>query len=99
MSIVVHKYKLNMAGITELQMPEGAEILSVSSQYDGIVLWAEHTVFETPLMENRKFFCASTGHVYDFSKYDDYWFVGTVQMGAVSGYFVAHVYEVVELSS
>ena len=36
----IYKYKIPLTDAFELQLPEGAEILSVAAQYDKPMLWA-----------------------------------------------------------
>lgn len=87
----INKYLLPEGGRVTIQMPEGAEILTVQAQYD----WGwETSLWVAALPDNRP--AARTFHVLyaecaipsAASKY-----IGTVQTGDV---LVYHVFEVVE---
>lgn len=82
----VFKYPLSVADSQEIQMPEGAEILSVQVQGGVVCLWAlvDMDAKET----TRRFELYGTGH--DFRPGEQK-FIGTIQLYA--GSIVFHVFE------
>ena len=55
----VWKYTLQTM-IETLNMPEGAQILSVANQFNSVCLWA--SVDTNAPSENRRFYVVGTGH-------------------------------------
>lgn len=89
---VVWKYPLDEP-VTEVEMPAGATILSVQTQYVGQpheqpVLWAQGDPDEPKVP--RRFVIVGTGHPFNGSHRIHY--LGTFQL--LAGAFVGHVYEV-----
>lgn len=88
---VIYKYPLDKTMTHE--MPEGAEVLHVGIQPQGLTLWAlvkvEHPDHEGP-QETRTFRVYGTGHPIADQVPQDY--IGTVQ----DGLFVWHVFELRE---
>ena len=79
----IWKYPLKVTSAQDIEMPDGARILSVQMQGEQPCLWAE--VDPNQVRERRKFFVAATGGpAPERAQY-----LGTFQNGA----FVGHVYE------
>lgn len=81
----VYKYRLKLVDITEVDMPDGAEILCCQMQHDTICLWA--LVDPKADRNYRAFAIYGTGHsiVHDTLTY-----IATVQQGP----YVWHVFEI-----
>lgn len=91
----VWKYELNgLAGghVTDLEMPEGADALSVGMQSTGCVLWALVDAADGVPKERRRFISVFTGHPVPIpaEALRASQFVGTVQLGPL----VYHVFDV-----
>lgn len=69
-------WKFELAPLTQLQMPRGAQILHVGSQDVGVVIWA--AVDPTAKMDNRLFRVVPTGRPFDPAEVHSY--LGTTQM-------------------
>lgn len=86
----IYKYPLQpMGGVQSIEMPQGADILSVQAQNDRPTLWA--AVNPDAPMESRRFVTAITGALIP-DKEDEAIYLGTVQLA--EGTFVLHVFEV-----
>lgn len=85
MSKAVWKYELQLD--TQLQMPVGAEILTVGVQHERICLWAKVDV-NAPKAP-REFQIVGTGHTMDNGGNTTY--IGTVMLS--DGYLVFHIFE------
>jgi hypothetical protein len=85
MSRVIYKYEVNNGPI---QMPKGAEILTVQMQHGKPMLWALVDIDHSN--ESRAIVIIGTGHDFDFP---DYKYIATFQDGA----YVWHVFEIPNL--
>ncbi len=85
--MTIWKYKLHASGVTVLNMPEGAKVLSVAEQHGEAVLWA--LVSAGRVTEERKFRTCLTGGDAPNSVMD---FMGTALLDG--GNYVVHVFEV-----
>lgn len=56
----IHKYQIEKFGITNVPMPEGAEILTAKMQSKKLCIWA--IVDTDKPLQDRKLFCYGTGH-------------------------------------
>ncbi len=84
MSRRIYKYPLRISGEQDVEMPEGAELLSVGGQGGELVLWAQ--VDPDARLVRRKVILYGTGHEL---RDEPHRYVGTVQFGI----FVWHVYD------
>jgi len=82
----IFKYEL-LDRTNEVDMPAGAEVLTVQIQHDKICLWAK--VDPTARTEKRVFVVYGTGHPIEDDSNLSY--IGTVQMAG--GTLVWHVFE------
>ncbi len=82
----VLKYKLGIVGLQEIELPEGAQILSVQTQHESICLWA--LVDQDKAKEMRRIILIGTGH---YLPEGDHKFLGTVQ--ELGGDLVWHLFE------
>lgn len=84
----VFKYPLEVTDQCEIEMPLGAEILTVQSQYGTPHIWA--MVDDDQLPEKRTFCLIGTGHpiCHDTTQLK---YIGTFQK--VGGTFIGHVFE------
>lgn len=90
MASVVYKYELTPdTPETKTEMPKGAQVLSVGSQYTKLHLWAMVDLDEMET-EIRRFHVLGTGHG---SMGDMGAFIGTVHM--MDGRLVLHVFEAI----
>lgn len=80
-------WKYTLEPVTELDIPQGAEILSVASQHGQIVLWAK--VDPQAPTEKRTIIGFGTGH--DIPDNLNLSFIGTVMFS--NGNFVFHIFE------
>lgn len=89
----IYKYPLNTHGFTTLAIHHSAKVLSVASQNNSLVMWAE--VDTSNNLITREFFSALTGGALPDIP-DGYCrnFTGTAVM--FNGQFVVHVFEIVE---
>tara|TARA_Y100000310_G_scaffold151248_1_gene150820 strand:- start:944 stop:1216 length:273 start_codon:yes stop_codon:yes gene_type:complete len=85
----IWKYEIPVHPTIHLEMPVGAEPLSVGNQNGDICIWA--LVFDDRIKETRKFGVAGTGHPLQWEMTAKS-FIGTVQIGQ----FVWHVFEIVD---
>lgn len=83
----IHKFELNLGGITELELPEGCRWLSVANQNEKLVLWVELDP-DRPKVTCR-FITVATGHNLRPSETGE--FIGTALFQG--GQFVFHVFE------
>ena len=83
----VFKYQLAIADEQTLQIPAGAQLLSVAEQRQQLCLWA--LVDDEVPLAPRRIRVAGTGHSIEGAPV----FLGTVLL--MGGDFVAHVFEVV----
>jgi hypothetical protein len=97
---VIHKFKLHIAALSShdlllIDMPQGAEILSVGEQYDTLTMWA--MVDPEAPMVRRHVAVHGTGIGFDHEELagmtgcEEPWFVGSVLMH--SGAVVLHVFD------
>jgi len=61
----IHKYKLAFKDINTVDLPKGAEILTIQTQYGAPYLWAQIDEKETDIVP-VKIRMFETGHVFDF---------------------------------
>jgi hypothetical protein len=85
----VFKYLLPRLDEFTLELPEGAQLLSVQAQGNEPMLWA--LVDENAPSKVRSFILRGSGHAIALPS-ASYWYVGTVQLHG--GHFVGHVFEV-----
>lgn len=83
----VYKYPLPVKDSFLVEMPAGAQILSVQAQGETPTLWA--LVDPRERLETVTILCCGTGH--DRSDLRDARFIGTVQL--LGGAFVLHFFE------
>ena len=86
MNRTIWKFPLAVGDVSQIAMPEGAEILSVQTQQEQPCLWA--LVDPGATLEARSFRLAGTGHpIFE----DNIRFIGTFQLSG--GSFVGHLFE------
>lgn len=85
----VWKYPVELKDYFEVDMPEGAEILSVEMQGTSPCMWALVRANETPT-ERRLFRLAGTGH--PINEQENLKFIGTFFM---RGVLVFHLFEII----
>lgn len=88
-SFRVLKYALPIHGHAVIEMPEGAEIISVRNQREQITLWA--TAKNERHSEKRDLYVAMTGEPVHFINAEPR-FLDTVLLDG--GNYVAHVFEI-----
>lgn len=88
--MTIWKYRLPTRGTVAIDMPKGAELLSVHNQNDCIVLWA--AVDDRKPTQPRTFDVRVTGSCY--ATFTNVKFIGTVLLD--DGAYVAHVFEVID---
>jgi hypothetical protein len=86
--VIIFKYPVSVTESFTLEMPRGAELLSVQVQHGVPMLWALVQA-ELP-MERREFGVFGTGHELPQRLHD---YVGTFQLEG--GHFIGHLFEVV----
>ena len=86
----VWKFVPQLADISEIAMPAGAQILTVAAQHGNITLWALVDPLAPP--ESRIFRIAGTGHAIDAAECGHY--LGTAILA--DGALVFHVFEIKE---
>ena len=59
---VIHKYELDITDVQTIDMPIGAEILSVQEQRNHLVVWALVWTQYKDELEPRKFYVIGTGN-------------------------------------
>lgn len=84
----VYKYPVSLDDYFQLDLPYGAEILSVQVQQEEVYLWALIDKKED-LIVTRKFRLAGTGHLISEPNLK---FIGTFQSD--NGYLVFHLFEI-----
>ena len=89
--ITIYKYRLNIIGVQEIEMPLNAQILSVQMQDRDITLWALVNTELRPVL--RCFRVCGTGYDIRDKEHERLTHIGTVQ----SASFVLHVFERKEL--
>lgn len=87
MKLKIFKYKLEIVPRQTIEVTEGAEILSVHPQNDGLYVWAEVST-ELPT-EKREIIIITTGE--DVNPCEGKRFLGTVLLA--NGNYVIHVFE------
>ena len=85
----VFKYTMQINDRVEVELPEGAEILTVQCQLDQPQLWA--LVDPQAQRETRVFRIAGTGHPIEYDMGSEYKYIDTFQM--MNGSLVFHVFE------
>ncbi len=90
----IFKYPVAISDSLTIEMPEGAQVLSVQIQHEQAMLWA--LVNPHKPLTKRHFLYFGTGHLIT-EPVDDLRFVGTVQIRG--GSLVFHLFEVVVASS
>lgn len=80
-------WKFTLRPIIEIEMPDGAQVLSVQEQHGELCMWA--LVDTSKPMVKRKFLTFGTGHILPDGKRLE--FVGTALLE--SGAFVLNVFE------
>ena len=86
MSQMVYKYPLELTDTQQIEMPDGARLLSVKNQQGTLCLWA--LVDPHAPMVKRTIYVLGTGHTRN-DEVSAELFVGTVLMG----WLVWHVFE------
>ena len=82
--LTVHKYELSPGTIT-LDLPDGAEVLTVHAQSGGIFLWPRVQAHPPRRLRHRLFTTVGTGHPAPHGRY-----VGTAFLAGL----VFHTFEV-----
>lgn len=82
----IHKYEIPLQG--GIDIPKGADILSVGNQGGGLYLWA--LIEPSTSLEHRDIIVVGTGHPFN---HPTTVFIGTVHFPAVN--LVWHIFEVV----
>lgn len=85
----IWKFNFQIEDNFQIEMPKGAEILSVQSQNDKPALWAICDIHAEK--EKRNFSIIGTGHRMNM---DDKKYIGTFQM--TEGILVWHLFEIVK---
>lgn len=83
----IHKFEINIGGVTELQLPEGSRWLSVASQHEKVALWVE--LDPNAPKVTHQFFSVGTGDHFPEGHIGE--FIGTVMFD--NGRYVFHVFE------
>ena len=88
---LVYKYSIPVGDYRNVELPEGAEILTVQAQFDEPHMWA--LVDPDAPMVTRKFLLLGTGHSCDedISRSD---YIGTYQLHG--GGLVFHLFELTD---
>ena len=84
----IYKYKLLATDTQDIELPVGAEILTVQEQFGDAVMWA--LVDTNVTTETRTFQIVGTGH--DASAVDGAKYINTFQLN--SGHLVFHLFEI-----
>jgi hypothetical protein len=88
MTKTIYKYTIPIQDEFELELPKGAQILSVNTQYDIPQIWC---LLALPVeLEKRKFRLAGTGHAIEGSL--NLVHIGTFQLS--NGALVFHLFEI-----
>lgn len=85
----IYKYQLETTGVQEIEMPQGAIILSLQTQNEVPCIWA--LVNPNTTVTKRTFMIFGTGHKIEMDKNLQH--VGTYQLN--NGFFVGHCFEVI----
>jgi len=85
----IYKYQFEVESYPYVEMPKGAIILTVQTQYDIPCIWAIVDDSQT-VLENREFRLFGTGHIVDIDP-ALYRYIGTFQL--LKGQFVGHLFE------
>lgn len=86
----IYSYKLQVRDVQTLEMPTGAEILSLQTQYDAPCLWA--IVEPAAALESRRFRIFCTGDATE--DVESMLYIGTFQI-----HFTGHAFHVFEVSA
>ena len=89
MTRIIYKYPLIVTDIQEVQLPEGAQMLSVQTQQDVPQLWA--LVYPDNPLVPRMIVIHGTGHLIAGSPQDSLVFLDTFQLSG--GALVFHAFE------
>lgn len=84
--ITIYKYQFEIAGRVEIEMPAGANVLSIQLQDDKPTVWA--MVETTYSLERRVFRIYGTGHKLDMFATEGR-YLGTIQLEGL----VWHIFE------
>lgn len=84
--ITIHKYQFEIADSVVIEMPEGANVLSVQVQDGEPMMWA--VVETTYCLKKKAFRIYGTGHKLDFFATEGK-YIGTIQHNG----FVWHIFE------
>ena len=84
--IAIHKQVLKIKDEQLIELPIGAEILSVGNQYGNISIWYKCNIEADKIM--RKIYIRGTGHKFSGGEHR---FIGSVLM--INGDLVWHVFE------
>ena len=87
---VIFKYTLNVTDKQVIQMPVGAEILKVDTQYNKICIWAMFDRVKEYDTEERVFEIFGTGNSFEESDKRNY--LDTIQL--YDGEQIYHVFEI-----
>ena len=88
MTVKIFKYKIELIGKQEIELPYGARILSVINQQGNIVLYALIDP-ELPVIHTHEIRIIGTGNEVTFET-SDYTFLGTVSI--IRGELIWHVF-------
>lgn len=88
MDVRIWKYCLEITDLQRVEMPPGAQILSIGNQNDTVCLWSIADV-STKFWQQRWFEVIGTGNRLNMNFGIERKFIGTVQINA----FVWHVFE------
>lgn len=92
MKKVIYKYEIFPDDIVTLDLPFGAEILTVQTQKDKVCLWA--LVSPDLSVVKRYFRLAGTGHEIDYSNSNiKHEYINTFQLS--NGNLVFHLFEII----
>jgi hypothetical protein len=92
MEKVIYKYDIYPDDIIDIELPIGAEILTVQTQGGNPKLWA--LVDPSEIKEVRTFRLAGTGHTIECGRGSEYKYIGTFQLYDTFGSLVLHLFEV-----
>ena len=87
----IYKYKIPVEDYVEIDLPEGAKVLSFQCQREAPVIWALVDPGAPP--QKRRFRFAGTGHSINEAT-ENLSFIGTAQMA--SGALICHLFEMLE---
>jgi len=92
MSSVIYKHKL-VKGSNKVDLPQGAEILSIGFQGQDLVLWYKFDEILGSPKETRYLNVIFTGEFFDEADPEERKFIGTAQNGDMGAGIVVHVFE------